>query len=573
MVQRVSYTVFPNTRDEVLLPTTNKVLGHVHRSKLTWRAWREWLRDEDLWDKENIAETMSLLDIAGSAKTRVELGPWARKFIDASGLEDQQDLLFQRLLDENTLLLKYVFEALDMEGGGRLHSTYELHRMLTSYVYPGTPIGLPDFQSWIKWAVVSGRVKLIGIRWGLTDSGKKAAPRLRMIDVDEFLEEEAEELEAWEEAAESANAAEDAPAQGSAVAATAKAVAPAPKAAAATPAVPAAAPDDSEAALGDEDLPDMPPEAEPVDDAVFEQYVVEEEPAPIAEAAAAPLPRSRPAPRRTVSPQIQVRDAALELGCQREAMDTSELIEKLREVGRRQGLVGGSLLHAFSLATRVAENEATRHLFLAALLARLHAQRPDGVLADVLVDRVGALMPVAVLLDRPEALAEVIVRWGFGQSDLDSVQIRGALLESVLGGRVLKAKADTPTILAEAANSEVLVGMLTQGLLRGGSPLAVFWLIREMVRVGLWKHEAATSIAFVPSRANRLMAYRLGLLDTHFASTTARLIDVARSLTRLLPPGSVEAAAFESLAPADHLRFDCREVEICQQPCALSQSA
>ena len=48
------------------------------------------------------------------------------------------------------------------------------------------------------------------------------------------------------------------------------------------------------------------------------------------------------------------------------------------------------------------------------------------------------------------------------------------------------------------------------------------------------------------------------------------MIDMARNLARILPPGSVEAAAFHDLAPADHLRFDCREVEVCQQPCALS---
>jgi hypothetical protein len=65
------------------------------------------------------------------------------------------------------------------------------------------------------------------------------------------------------------------------------------------------------------------------------------------------------------------------------------------------------------------------------------------------------------------------------------------------------------------------------------------------------------------------MAYRLRLVDSHFATGTAALITMARRLAALLPPGSVEAAALEALAPGDHLRFDCQAIPVCQQPCAL----
>ncbi len=531
MVQRVEYPVFPNTTDQLLLPTTNKVLGHVHRSNLTWKQWREWLREQDIWDKELIPRVMSVLDIHGDKRSKVTLGEWANELLDATGPDEQADLIYQRLFDENTLLVKYVFEALDMEGGGRLHSTHELHRMLSSYVYPGEPIRLPDFQTWIKWAVLSGRVKLIGIRWGLTDIGKKAVPRLRMIDVDEFLEDEAEALEAELEEGEAPAAAEPA-AESPAAAATqdgemqVAAAAPAPAKAppAKAPpakkkaAKPAKVPDKkggkkaADAACADEgwvgEMPVMPPEAPPVADEVFAQYEVElvEEAGPVDEPPVAVGARARR--RQITRPRIVARDVALDVGCRKEPLDVPEVIAALRNYGRREGLAGGSLLLAFGLETRLAESEANRHLFLAALLARLHARQPDGSLAERLIDRVGALLPAAVLLERPEALPEVIVRWGFGQPDEGATWIRGALLDAVLGGRVLKAKADTTTILAEAATSEILFGILTQGILRGAPPMAVFWLIREMVRVGLWKHQAATSIAFLPTRASRLMAYR-----------------------------------------------------------------
>ena len=617
MVQRIEYAVFPDTPDAALLTTVNKVLGHVQRSELSFRQMRDWLREEGLWNKETIPTVLSLLDVEMEKASQTSLGPWAQRFFGVDDLDGQKTALFERLLDQNTLLVKYVMEALDMEGGGRLHSTYELHRMLTSYVYPGQHIGLPDFQAWIKWMVVSERLKLIGIRWGLTDHGKQVVPKLRMIDVDEFLEEEEEEAELA--AAESA-AAESAPAESAPVESAPAASAPRPAAApsaatgdtndSAKSAVAAAASDpapqpaaaareqaDTSAAVAakptpsreptpaakataaakepgpTEEFPDLPPEAPPVDDAVFEKYAAQFEPEEDAPAASEPTETvARPPQRRhTVAPSALVRASTVDVGCSREPLDLADLVDALRSHGRNKGLGGGSLLVAYGLATRMATNEAARHLFLAAILARLSAIRPDGALCELLLERVGGLTPVAVLLERPEALAEVIVRWGFAQGDAASQAIRGVLLDGVIGGRALGRKQDLPTLLAEAPSSEVLVGMLQQGLLRGAPMSAVFWLIREMVRVELWKQPAAKEIAFVPSRNNRMMAYRLRLIDSHFANTSARQLDIARALAKALPPGSVEAAAFEDLAPDDHLRFDCAMVPICQSPCGWQQ--
>lgn len=584
MVQRVEYAVFTDVREQELLGVANKIIGHIHRSKPTFKEFREWLREEGLWDKEIAPQALDLLDVRLDNKKKVSLGTWAKAFFAADGLEAQSEQLFARMLAVNTLLVKYVLEALDMEGGGRLHSTYELHRMLTSYVYPGESIGLPEFQAWIKWMVAAGYLKLIGIRWGLTENGKLAVPRMRMIDVDEFLEDEAEEAEEEDEDEEDEERdeaqVEAAPVVPPTAAPTAAAAAAEVTAAQAAPppakgkpsAKRAAAPAKAEEAP--EELPDMPPEAPPVDEAVFARYeadMVEEE----APAAAAPkgseAPSAPSVPRRRVRPATVVSQRAIEVGCNREPLDMPTVINDLRAYGRERQLRGGSLLLANGLENRMAENEAARHLFLAALLARLYTARPDGLYAALLTERVGALTPVAILLDRPEVLAEVVVRWGFSHPDRASGAVRAALLDAVIGGRTLKAKADMPTILAEAVTSEVLVGMLSQGLLRGADPLAAFWLAREMVRAGLWTHAAATEIAFIPTRANRLMAYRLQMLDTHFAQGTSRLIDAARAMTRLLPAGSVEALAFDDLAPSDHLRFDCRQVEICQSPCGLNE--
>ena len=166
----------------------------------------------------------------------------------------------------------------------------------------------------------------------------------------------------------------------------------------------------------------------------------------------------------------------------------------------------------------------------------------------------------------------MIVRWGLAMPDADHSAARAAIFDALMGGRALQAKADLATTLAEAPRPENLIAELQRGLLKGAPAMAPFWLVREMVRLELWNQPSAKEVASVPSRVNRLLAYRLRLLDSHFASSTSKLIEVARRLTTTLPPGSVEAAAFEALAPNDHLRFDCTKVVVCQEPCAFRQS-
>lgn len=569
-MQRVDYAVFPGVQDQILLPTVNKILGQIQRTSPTFKAFREWMRDEGLWNKDELPKVLGLLDV--TLKPKPTLGAWAQKFMAAPDTEAQQEVMFKLLLDQNTLLIKYVFEALDMEGGGRLHSTYELHRMLTSYVYPGEQIRLPDFQAWIRWAVLSGRIKLIGIRWGLTDAGKEVVPRLRMIDVEEFLEDEAEAAEEAEEAAQAEAAAAAGPAT---TAPPAAATAPAAPAAPAPKPAPAPAPAPAADAVEEDlpDMPDMPSSPPPVDEAAAQAYeaqldaLVPAEPEPSAALEPVVTPS---ASRRTLSPRQLVvqRQAA----CDQAPLELPDVIAALRDVGREQGLGGGSLLLACGLEPRMYTNEAPRFLFLAGLLARLYAAAPDGRLAELVLDRVGGLGPVALLMERPESMAEVVVRWGLALPDSDHATARAAIFDAVIGGRALKARPDLHSVLAEAPRSEVLVTELQRGLLRGAPAMAPFWLARELVRVEIWTHDAAKEIAFVPSRDNRLMAYRLRLLDSHFAHGTARLIDAARRLSTTLPPGSVEAAAFESLAPDDHLRFDCGRVPVCQEPCAFRQS-
>ncbi len=532
MAQRIDYAFFPGVRDELLLPTLNKVLGHIHRNQLTIRDFRDWLKDAGLWQKDEAPALLSLLDVV-QAPT-VHLGPWASLLFAAKDDAAARDLLYKRLCDENILLVKYVLEALDVDGGGRLHSTSELHRMLTSYVYPGKHVGRVAFEAWIKWLVASGRVRLIGIRWGLADLGKAAVPRLRTVDADEFLDDESTEP------------------------ARVPVAEPAPKAAA--PVARKATPEPAE----EDEMPDAPPEAEPID---AQTFAVHE-----ARLSELPAPEKSPVVTRqpVTPPRPTAQSTALAGECTQPPLDAREVVATLRELGQARGLGHGSLLLAHGLEPRMAQNDAARHLFLAALLARVCLQ-PDGdALVALLHERAGGWGPVALLLDRPEALLECLARWGLAGGDRQAVRLRALLLDAALGGRALKAQADLPNALAQAASAEQLLTTLGQGLLRAATYPEQFWLVREMVVAGLWTRPSATEIAFVPTRPVRMMAYRLRLIEAHFGQNLPMLVQIARRLAALLPAGSLEAAAIEALAPDDHLRFDCPRVVICQTSCAVS---
>ena len=535
MSQRIDYAFFPGVRDEALWPTINKVFGHVRRSQLALRDFRDWLKDAGLWQKEEAPALLEFLDVQ-QAPT-VQLGPWAEQVFAAKDDAAARDLLWKRLCDENILLAKYVLEALDVDGGGRLHSTSELHRMLTSYVYPGKHIGLVQFQAWIKWMVASGRVRLIGIRWGLSDLGKQAVQRLRTVDADEFLEDE-------QAAANAASGVQQVALEMNAVLGTSMIPLPSP------PPAPKAA------AADDEEMPDAPPETPPVDAQTFAAYEAQ-----LVEAPPPPKRKTAPAAAKVIVPPPAPQTAP---------RDVADILAALREVGQQRGLGGGSLLLAHGLESRLAQNDASRHLFLAALLARVVTQPGGDALAELLRERAGGWGPVALLLERPEALCDALTRWQLTGGDPQAGQLRALLLDATLGGRALKAQPDLPAQLAQAATSEELLTTLGQGLLRAAPWSATFWLVREMVKAGLWTRPSATEVAVVPSRDVRLMAYRLHLIESHFAQSLPALLQIARRLAALLPAGSVEAAALDALAPEDHLRFDCPHVVVCQTSCAVA---
>lgn len=193
MAQRLHYQVFNGLRKEELMRTAFRVLREAGNGSIPFRDFREWMRDQGLWNKERTPLVLEFLGV--SIKPKLGLMPRGVTLISATTPEEEKEALFLMLREMNTLLLKVVLESLDTETGGRLHSTHELHRMLSSYIYPGENIPLVDFQAWISWAEASEGIRMVGIRWCLGEAGKKYLSWFQARDVDEILEDEEEEEE------------------------------------------------------------------------------------------------------------------------------------------------------------------------------------------------------------------------------------------------------------------------------------------------------------------------------------------------------------------------------------------
>ena len=195
MAQRVNYEPIPGTRYDGYIFKLRMVLGFLNQPGGTkFKGFRDFVRKQNLWDKDKSEVIFSLVEITWDKKD-VKLGKTAKKLAAAHSDAEFQLVLFERLKEQNILLVKYVLEALDVTQGGRLHSIHELYRMITSYVYPGAYITLTAFQAWIDWMAASGFIKLVGIRWALSERGQKVVNELRSMDVDEILEDMADEEE------------------------------------------------------------------------------------------------------------------------------------------------------------------------------------------------------------------------------------------------------------------------------------------------------------------------------------------------------------------------------------------
>lgn len=452
MAQRTVFPLLPNIADAQYLGIVQSLFAELSRSggAVPFKTFRDWAKERNLYNKEEFDD---LLNFLGCDRTQpppgdVVIGDFGKRFLGTEAVEGQQKLLYRWLHAWNPILVKAVCEQLDAESGGRLHSTHELYRYITSYAYPGAYVTLPSFQNWIKWMAASGHIKYIGIRWGLGELGKKELPALKNFDVDEFLEDEADA------------------AAGPALSGRAAPAASTPSSAAPSAPVKAAARDDEL----DEDLPDEPPSAPiPVDTDARPVEAAQERPATAAAPVRSVTPASAPAPTTSVGATAlvaagPVSPAWFPAGPVVDPASATELGFTAVQYGESPAVFLFELAVAARFATSGIPGATWRPFVSALRRERLLARyvTEDRPLEDV-VDG-------ATWLDVDAGFRSL-----FGWAALDVMRLR----------RLFRLHPALPTRLEELRPAEAL--MLTHEKLFGGTPTgAAFWLHRQMVVLELW---------------------------------------------------------------------------------------
>lgn len=511
MAQRVSFASIPNTQAVAYWQTICLILGEVRRSRPDQKALREFLRMRNLFDKEGFSDLAAFIDL--SVGDPCSLGPFAVRLLDAPDDATARELLADRLIAQNPLLAKYCLEAMDTEHGGRLHSTNELYRMITSYVYPGVKPTLNSFKSWVEWAVAAGLVKMVGIRWALAEKGVAALPRLRAIDAEEFLEAERE--------AESEAAPEPSPEEE---------IKPAPEP------VPAPAPE-PEPAGGTPPQPATTPQP----------------------AAPAPAAAPRPAaavPGRVVRPIAAAVERPYQpaaVGPEQLASDRDALVAWHDQYPGRRPLVAAMAGVDLSRRTPMTPLEAAFGALLlakgippAAAQAAMDALRTGGVLLSVAKGRYPVDAVAAAMAKDPDP--------GFVAACEATVHLP----------RLLAGTSD-PGSLLRADDPRAFLWGLWRRLYEPVAPLAPFYLARFLGEAGMLA-EALVPAGLVPTFTVRENAFRIGYLDRLHAGSFADLLEASVTLARWFGPPAFEGP-LSQVHEGFGCAFRCGRAAVCPLSC------
>ncbi|PIE20646.1 MAG: hypothetical protein CSA66_00430 [Proteobacteria bacterium] len=554
MPQRVDYEAIPSTRYDQYVFKLRNVLNQLAGGPVRFKTLRDFLRKQGMWDRDKAPTVFSIIDVSWDKKS-VAVGKFAKRLANASD-EDFQRLLFDRLRELNILLVKYVLEALDVEAGGRLHSVHELYRMITSYVYPGDYITLPSFQAWIDWMAATGFIKLVGIRWALSDKGIAELVELKAMDVEEILEDLADEDDEDDEDDDEGFGLGDSGA-------------------------PSGGGSGDDFGFDDEDLfADLPPEppvpspdeiaaAEAAFGDEFEDVPGTNDALPAATEPRRPRPA---APARVGAPSLSQAPAAASAAAVSgvhaplalrgwptvatvsiEDADTAALAARI--TGWYQALSAWPAYEAPRLGVEVAEGASEL-----ALLVEL------GVLA-VLVEGLPVQPQVFAFVRRLRATT-FFASLGYGEGleeCLDAMEKTGqepwarALFERLVHARFIARRAsmklDLMPSLRAAEDGPAAIALLREHLLGTHWVEAPFWVARELIRLGLLDGDVVGSVAAVPTRRLITNAQRVGLTARTELHDFDAILALAQQVAGLFGAEAGYGAALERLDDALGLRL------------------
>ena len=481
-------------------------------------AFRARMKELRLWERNKMRGTFAFFDIERTGT--VTPSPVMRRVGTSRGDGGARDVLAKRLWDVNPLVFKAVVDRLSE----RVVPRDELIKHFDTYAYRGEAPLRPQLEVWIKLALGLDVLKLVGVALDLDERGKGFVDAARQLDVDDFLEDEAD-AEAGPDGAAAPTAATDEPGEGDATRASggepgATVVEAAPRAA----------------------MPD-PPAATPARVAVS-NLAGGVAIAPVG--LASPLGRGGP---RDVMPfagaAVFPDDVLAATTARIEVWWTEHAPQRCGASAADFGFEAehwleqpGELLYRVAVA--------------AALVFRLEAGRDGAVAAFSALDAAGVL---SALYEgtAPDALPH----------DLDA---RALMLASVVARRCAEAP-DLAAALDGRDSAAEAFARLDEALGRGLFRLELFWIAGALAELGALRFPDVADFAAPPHRPVRDALFRLGFVASPYAADTDELVAAARSTRRAAGAAAPAEEVVLAFALAAGCAYDCPHRKQCDVAC------
>lgn len=583
-MQEVNFASLPGVKAFEQLPKLGLFVSFLKKEKADKRALKRFMREHDIFDAETFETLLAFLQIDLSDEKQIKPGPFLTQLAATIDPEDRKRLLFKFLTEKNEILMKYVMDGL-ME---HLHSTNELYRYITSYVYPGSYVTLVNFKHWMAWLEASEHIKMVGIRWGLSDLGREGMDSIiKLIDIDDILEgdwdsdEDDDHDEDEDDEDDDVNSDEDDDELDSE-----------------DTHVPQASDSGTHSSVLQED------EEEPgIPQAETHDAPAQKSAAPAgsqrAPQAQSPQPRTvleevqrgpsveyvvQPiAPKADETPLLLVREAFGEADEEEEENDDGEMdcapkirLEQFRldaslvsdNVRALQfwwrGRPGGKLLCAADYGMQAADfaDEPAFALFRLTALA-LQLLRYQGRLntakggqSYAILEQMGFYSNLFKSKKSVDSILDALLKGGLAQhSDYFS-----NLHLLLVVRRALKDLKDEGVreILAKESMADIL-GALWEQLGSFALSYEIIWIARELAGMGLVAAADAQSIGVLPLPKVRETAFRLGLIETPYASDFLHLVSISKRLSRFFGHEDAWEAPLVYFEPKRDLRYDSSE--------------
>jgi len=178
-------------------------------------------------------------------------------------------------------------------------------------------------------------------------------------------------------------------------------------------------------------------------------------------------------------------------------------------------------------------------------------------------DRAGVIAAYGAL-DRTGVLADLYQ--GTVPENLPSHIDARALMLASLAARRCAEVPELASSLDGRANAGEAFAALDSALGRGLFRTELFWILDMLSRLGVIRYDDLADFTVTPHRIVRDTLFRLGFIDSPYASDAPALAAAARAARRAVPTGAADEI-LATFALAAGCAYDCTHRKTCDFPC------